>query len=115
AMWGAIWPDQPAEERPVDSVTNGVHISTWLAADMHDLFTTYLGPDWTERQDDRAIWNQVLAIPDQKLWAVRQGLRRYLFQFIRERARQRWIEERVGTPRVVAAGPLLDPDTLTIG
>ena len=46
---------------------------------------------------------------------MRQALRRYLFTFIRERARQRWTEEHVGIPRVVAAGTLLDPDALTIG
>ena len=46
---------------------------------------------------------------------MRQALRRYLFTFIRERARQRWTVERVGTPRVVAAGTLLEPDALTIG
>ena len=46
---------------------------------------------------------------------MRQSLRRYLFTFVRERARQRWIEEHVGIPRVVAAGTLLEPDALTIG
>ena len=46
---------------------------------------------------------------------MRQALRRYLFAFVRERARQRWTVERVGTPRVVAAGTLLEPETLTIG
>ena len=46
---------------------------------------------------------------------MRQALRRYLFTFVRERARQRWTDEHVGTPRVVAAGTLLDPDALTIG
>ena len=46
---------------------------------------------------------------------MRQSLQRYLFTFIRERARQRWTEEHVGIPRVVAAGTLLDPDALTIG
>ena len=55
------------------------------------------------------------AIPDEELWAVRQSLRRYLFTFIRERARQRWVEERVGPTRVVAAGTLLEPEALTIG
>ena len=34
---------------------------------------------------------------------------------MRDRARQRWTEERVGTPRVVAAGTLLEPEALTIG
>jgi starch phosphorylase len=49
------------------------------------------------------------------LWAIRRALKRYLFTFMRERARQRWTEERVGAPRVVAAGALLEPDALTIG
>jgi len=61
------------------------------------------------------MWDAILDIPDDELWSVRQGLRRYLFTFVRERARQRWTLEHVGTPRVVAAGTLLEPDALTIG
>jgi len=57
----------------------------------------------------------VLGIPDEELWAVRRALRQYLFTFVRERARQRWTVERVGTPRIVAAGTLLEPEALTIG
>src|SRR5204862_6269622 len=53
--------------------------------------------------------------PDHELWTVRQALRRYLYTFVRDRARRRWVEEHVGIPRVVAAGTLLDPDALTIG
>jgi starch phosphorylase len=115
AMWGAIWPGVPEAERPVASVTNGVHVPTWIASDLAALFAKHLGPDWLERHDDPALWDKVLTIPDRELWAVRQGLRRYLFTFVRERARQRWTEERVGTPRVVAAGTLLEPEALTIG
>jgi starch phosphorylase len=96
-------------------VTNGVHVPTWLAADLAALFTRYLGESWWERHDDQPMWDQVLAIPDAELWAVRQGLRRYLFTFARERARQRWTEEHVSMPRIVAAGTLLEPDALTIG
>ena len=80
-----------------------------------DLFSKYFSPDWLERQDEAAVWDAVLAIPDHELWAVRQSLRDHLFAFVRERARQRWTEERVGTPRIVAAGTLLAPDALTIG
>ncbi len=97
------------------SVTNGVHVPTWIASDLADLFAKHLGGDWLERQDDPAMWDGVLAIPDDELWAVRQGLRRYLFTFVRERARLRWTIEHVGTPRVVAAGTLLESDSLTIG
>ena len=115
AMFAPMWPEIPEAQRPVTSVTNGVHVPTWIAGDIVDLFRKYLGPEWLERHDDPGLWEGILAIPDEELWAVRQSLRRYLFTFIRERARQRWTEERVGIPRVVAAGTLLEPDALTIG
>ncbi len=114
-MWGPMWPDLAPADRPVTSVTNGVHIPTWIAADLADLFTRHLGSHWLDRHDDPAIWDGVLAIPDDELWAVRQALRRYLFTFMRERARQRWTVEHVAMPRIVAAGTLLEPDSLTIG
>jgi starch phosphorylase len=113
AMWD-IWPGVAEAERPVASVTNGVHVPTWIAPDLAHLFSRYLGSDWRERQDVPEFWNGVLAIPDDEIWQVRQTLRQYLFAFVRERARQRWTE-RVGIPRIVAAGPLLDPDALTVG
>jgi starch phosphorylase len=115
AMFAPMWPDLPEAQRPVSFVTNGVHVPTWIAGELSDLFAKYLGSDWLERHDDPGLWEGVLTIPDQELWAVRQSLRRYLFTFVRERARQRWMEEHVGIPRVVAAGTLLEPDALTIG
>jgi glycogen phosphorylase len=114
-MFAPMWPDKPSADRPVGSVTNGVHTLTWISGDLADLFSKYLGSDWQERNDDPAMWDAILTIPDAELWAVRQSLRRYLFTFVRERARQRWVEEHVGLPRVVAAGTLLEPDALTLG
>jgi len=115
AMFAPMWPDLAEADRPVRAVTNGVHVPTWIAGDLSDLFGKYLGADWVDRHDDPALWDGILAIPDGDLWRCRQGLRKYLFTFVRERARQRWMEEHVGIPRVVAAGTLLEPDALTIG
>ena len=114
-MFAPMWPELPEADRPVSSVTNGVHVPTWIASDLAELFTKHLGADWAERHDDPALWDGVLAIPDEALWAVRLSLRRYLFTFIRERARQRWMEDRIGIPRIVAAGTLLEPEALTLG
>ncbi|MGE3178012.1 MAG: alpha-glucan family phosphorylase [Vicinamibacterales bacterium] len=114
-MWAGMWPGVPEPERPVAAITNGIHVPTWIASDLADLFATYLGRDWLGHQDDPAFWDGIQTIPDEALWSVRQALRRYLFAFVRERARDRWTVERVGTPRIVAAGTLLDPDALTIG
>jgi starch phosphorylase len=114
-MWGPIWPDIPEDQRPVRHITNGIHVPTWLSAEMTRLFDDHLGADWRDRHEDPAIWQKVLEIPDEELWGARQALRNYLFAFIRERARSRWREEHVSAARVVAAGTLLDPNALTIG
>ncbi|CAN5726488.1 alpha-glucan family phosphorylase [soil metagenome] len=114
-MWGPIWPDVPENRRPVRAITNGVHAPTWLAAEMATLFDSHLSADWRERHDDPGVWDEVMEIPDEELWAARNALRNYLFTFIRERARSRWKEEHVSAARVVAAGTLLDPNALTIG
>lgn len=114
-MWAPMWPGVPESERPVKVVTNGVHVSSWIAPDMAKLFERYLGADWRERQDESRFWDKIDAIPDEELWAVRQALRGYLIAFIRERTRELWMKERVSAARVVAAGMLLDPNALTIG
>ena len=114
-MWGPIWPGVPDDQRPVGFITNGVHVPTWLSSELSALFDEFLGADWRERHDDPALWERILAIPDEQLWAARTALRNYLFAFIRDRARSRWMEERVTAPRVVAAGTLLDPNALTLG
>ena len=114
-MWTPIWPDVKLGEEPVRDITNGVHVPTWVASELSKLFEAHIAPDWRQRHDDEQMWDAMEAIPDEELWAVRQALRNYLFAFIRERARNRWIEERVGPGQIVTAGTLLNPDALTIG
>ncbi len=114
-MWAPIWPGSSEEQRPVRAITNGVHVPTWLSSEMTHLFDDHLDADWRERHDDPALWQRILDISDEELWAARNALRNYLFAFIRERARSRWKEEHVSAARVVAAGTLLDPSALTIG
>ena len=114
-MWHPIWPDRQYEDLPVRFITNGVHVPTWMSAEMGSLLERHLGSDWIERHDDPAVANRILDIPDEELWAVRQSLRAFLFKFLRERARQRFTLEGVAAPRIVAAGTMFDNDTLTIG
>jgi starch phosphorylase len=114
-MWHSIWPDVPRDRVPVNFITNGVHVPTWMSSEIGSLLERYLGADWLDRHDDPALAERVLQIPDEELWAARQALRAYLFNFVRERARQRWTTERVAAARVVAAGTMFDHNTLTIG
>lgn len=114
-MWRGMWPDRPVDDVPVQAITNGVHVPTWVAANVRELFAAHLGEDWIRRVDDPDTWQRFDAIPDAELWRVRTTLRESLFAWIRERARQRWTVERVAPPRVVTHGAMLDPNALTIG
>ena len=115
AMFAPLWPDRPAADAPIRAVTNGVHVPTWVAADIVRLFDRHISPGWRDQYEDAALWRRILEIPDEELWAARRTLRSYLFQFIRERARDRWMEDRASAARIVAAGVMLDPEALTIG
>lgn len=99
----------------VRSVPDGIHLSTWISADLARLFDDAVGADWRERQDADAVWSGIGEIPDDALWGVRQRLRGYLVEFMRERARRRWAREQASGSRLVALGTLLDASTLTIG
>jgi glycogen phosphorylase len=114
-MWKEVWPELAEDAVPITSVTNGVHAPSWIAAELGQLFDRHLGPEWVDRHDDVAFWNRVIDIPDEEFWNVHLLLKRRLLAFIRERARNRWSQDRVDARQVVAMGTLLDPDALTIG
>ncbi|MGO9096335.1 MAG: alpha-glucan family phosphorylase [Bryobacteraceae bacterium] len=114
-MWASLWPDVPEEQRPISAYTNGVHVPTWIAPAMETLFERWLGADWRERHDDPGLWERILEIPDEELWAARQLLRHHMLDFIRERGRRGWTGENASPVQVLAAGALLDPAALTIG
>ena len=97
SMWRPMWPDTPADQMPVRSITNGVHVPTWMAGPVFELLDRHFGPGWLDHVDDPALWERLLDIPDAEIWAMRQRLRHDLFSFIRERMRSRWIA-RAGQP-----------------
>jgi starch phosphorylase len=99
----------------VRSVTNGVHVPTWMSSEIGTLLERHLGADWLDHHDDPTFCDAVLRIPDEEIWASRQRLRTFLFNFIRERARQRWTTEAIAAARIVAAGTMFDHNSLTIG
>ncbi len=114
-MWRNLWPDVDADKVPIEYVTNGVHVPTWIEPKMELLFNKYLGPDWLNEHDNPYIWELVDEIPDKVLWDTHMWLKIKLIDAIRERARRRWTEDRLNPSLMVSYGTLLDPTVLTIG
>lgn len=112
-MWRALYPGHTTI--PIDHVTNGVHLPTWLSKPMAALLDAYLGDGWLERAAEPRTWDAVQNIPDEELWAVRRALRRSLVDYVRERSVQDRLARGDGMEYVEAAARAFDPDILTLG
>jgi starch phosphorylase len=113
--WQVLWPHHREDEVPVGHITNGVHVRTWLAPAMQDLYAQHIGPDWAEHLTDPKMWARIDNVYDAELWETHRTLKANLVSFVRrEVAKQR---RRDGYPEelVTAATTALDPDALTIG
>ncbi|MDR2422320.1 MAG: alpha-glucan family phosphorylase [Deltaproteobacteria bacterium] len=114
-MWQSIWPKTPVEDTPIDSVTNGIHVSSWASREISRLYTRYLGQDWKEDPDPEHIWQFINQIPLSELWRAHCHSRERLVAFAR-RALFRQLK-RQGAPAssLQRAMEIFSPDALTIG
>lgn len=114
-MFHDLWPRLPVWEVPITSITNGVHGPSWLNGDLASLYDQYLQPDWRERFNDTAIWEQVREIPDEELLDVHRRRKRRLVSFVRARQHQAAVRRQASAGEVRRANEVLDPNAFTIG
>lgn len=114
-MWQWMYPDVPTSEIPIGSVTNGVHVQTWVSREMATLFDRYLDPSWRTEEDNHDVWQSVDQIPDAELWRTHARRRERLVAFTRLRLRDQLIHRNASQRDIDAAEEVLNPDALTIG
>jgi starch phosphorylase len=115
AIWNKLWPASSPQEVPINYITNGVHVSTWLSEPMAHLYNKYLGPNWRETMDDPTTWNAVENIDNTELWEKDRQLRAHLVEYI-DRTVERQERARTGDGESsYAQEARLNPDVLTIG
>ena len=114
-MWNFLWKEKEEDEVPITYITNGVHVSNWMARRMRVLLDKYLGANWLDHLDDTDLWTKIDSIPDDELWGVRLHLKRKLTFYLRERVRDRWTYGGFHPVQVVSSGVLINPYALTIG
>ena len=100
-LWKDAWPGVDEDDVPIGSVTNGVHMPTWVAGPVAHLLERHLGPQWSQLDPDHPRWAAVAEMPDADLWAAHQELKERLMEAV--------AEARGGDPG------LFSPATLTIG
>jgi starch phosphorylase len=114
-MWKNIWPELPEEHLPLTSITNGVHIKSWLSREMAGLLNRYLGNRWLEDSTDAGVWRRIGRIPDSELWRTHKRGREQLVDFARKRLKDQLRQVGVSAKEIAVADEVLDPEALTIG
>jgi starch phosphorylase len=114
-MWTTAFGRARSADVPIGHVTNGVHLSTWMAEPMRELLDRYLGADWETRTNDASLWDRLDDVPDAALWAVRARLRARLVEVVRDRATLDRLARGEPPHYVELATRTFDPDHLTIG
>ncbi|MBP1993079.1 alpha-glucan family phosphorylase [Paenibacillus eucommiae] len=114
-MFKGFYGDIQSREVPIDSITNGVHLDTWLAPEWKALFDRFLPGGWRNRIADARIWESLELIPDASIWQVHQELKEKLIGFARQNLEQQ--RRRIGESeeRAAEVRSFLSKDALTIG
>lgn len=113
-LWDSAWPDLPEDQVPIDSITNGVHLPTWVSHDIGELYDRYLGPHWRDDPGSPEMWQGIVNIDDQDLWDAHQRRRERLVTRVRERGQAAAGRRGLSVADAVS-GRALDPRALTIG
>ena len=114
-MWTSLWPWRSEEEIPIGHITNGVHVSSWLAPQMKLLYDRVLPLEWNVRSGEPAVWAGFENVTPGELWETHQTLKNTMISFARNRMLRR--AERLGLSESEKADiqTSLDPEALTIG
>lgn len=114
ALWRGMWPED--QEVPITSVTNGVHVTTWISSLLRALYEKHIGLDWTEVLRDAKQWSDAVAkISDAELWYAHQLLKQRLVAYIRYRLYHSRLTHGESPEAAESSRRLFDADVLTIG
>lgn len=114
-MWSNLWPGQEEQEIPIQHVTNGVHVPSWLSPDLTILFDRYLGPQWRTNPTASRVLQQVAQIPDEELWRAHELSRARLVRVARFRLEAQCNNRNASRAEYAQIRTILDHEILTIG
>jgi starch phosphorylase len=114
-MWAHLWPWRVEEEIPIGHITNGVHIPSWLAYPMQQLYDRNLGTTWQEHMGDPETWQNIYDVDPGELWETHHALKSRLLDFVRRRYSRQCRRRNEDDTAINAARNVLDPSALTIG
>lgn len=114
-MWQDVWKELDRDEVPITSITNGIHITSWIGEDIKRLLDQYLDVAWDENQDDPIVWMGIDKVPDEILWYEHRAQKKRMIEQLKDKLYADY-SRRGETPTFIKESvEALNPDALTIG
>ena len=114
-MWQPLFANTPEENVPIGHITNGVHVQSWVAPQMHLLLDRHLGTDWPRRQRHPETWLGIDTVADAEIWETQQVQKARLINFVRIRLAAQARRREEPDAAIDRAMQALDLSALTIG
>lgn len=111
-MFASLYPGWVGDEVPIGSVTNGVHLPTWVKPEMAEIIEKISGGADLTSTD---VWEHPDAVSDDELWNARNGLRHDLVAVARESVHSSCLIRGQHEAQLYWTRNVLDPDVLTVG
>ena len=112
-MFGGLWPAFDDDERPIASITNGVHAPTWVAREVFALASEEGRDPSSDQPGD--VFDVVDQVPAERIWTTKRRLREHLVDDARRRLAASWQHRGAAPAELKWIDSALDPDVLTIG
>ncbi|MDR1091274.1 MAG: alpha-glucan family phosphorylase [Prevotella sp.] len=114
-MFQPVWPGYFHEELHVGHVTNGVHLPTWTAKEMKELYEKTFDKSFYDDQSNHDIWSKIHSVPDEQIWKLRMAMKKRLINYVREQMKEGWIKNQKAPSAIMSVVDRINPDALLVG
>jgi glycogen phosphorylase len=106
---------QPVAGRPIEAITNGVHVATWLGRPMRRVFERLLGSSLAADVRDASAVERVTQADDASIWAAHRQQKREMMNFVEGRLARQFARHGESPESLRELRGVLLPDALVIG
>ncbi|MAJ47942.1 MAG: hypothetical protein CBC35_11860 [Planctomycetes bacterium TMED75] len=114
-MWRGAFGCEDADDVPIDAITNGVHVRTWLSPAADAFWRREIGLRPGRATPHSTQWSRALDANPNDFWDLRNDLRANLVQFLRDKLSQQAMKNGADPDELREISGWFDPDALTIG
>ncbi|MBU1626571.1 alpha-glucan family phosphorylase, partial [bacterium] len=114
-MWKNIWPGLIPDEIPIQHVTNGVHVASWMSHEVQKAIESFTGISCEKALLNPDVWEKISEIPNTNIWQTHKFLKDQLFELVKQKIQINWTREGVSPDLIDRFHSLINPNALTIG